>query len=210
MSEATPSARQPEPPADPSSVDHRVVLHGVSWEQYEAILAIRGDEGGTRLTYLQGELEIMTPSRQHETLKTLFGRLLEAYAEEAGIELNGAGSWTIRSAPKERGLEPDECYVIGDRETEVPDIALEVVWTSGLVDKMEVYRGLGVREVWVWRKGRIDVNLLRGDRYERAARSELLPGLDLELLATFLGRRDQTTAVREFRAVLRGEGPRRG
>lgn len=37
---------------------------------------------------------------------------------------------TMREVPKEAGLEPDECYVIG-AEKEYPDLAIEVVWTSG-------------------------------------------------------------------------------
>jgi len=44
---------------------------------------------------------------------------------------------------------------------------------------------------------------LRGDRYERAARSELLPTLDLVWLAGFLGAPSQSQAVRQLRAALR-------
>lgn len=190
-------------PPDASRVDHRVLLRGVSWEHYEALLALRGERAGNRMTYLRGALEIMSPSLEHETIKTTWARLLEAYAEETGIELVGCGSWTVRSQPDERGLEPDECYTIGVRKVTSPDLALEVIWTSGLLDKMEVYRGLGVREVWVWRDGRIEVNVLRAASYERMQRSELLPGLDLDALASLLSRADQTTVVREYRASIR-------
>jgi Uma2 family endonuclease len=188
---------------DPSRIDHRVLLRGIPWEQYEELLRLRGDEPAPRMTYLRGELEIMAPSRDHEKIKTLWARLLEAYAEEAGIELVGFGSWTVRSAPKERGLEPDECYIIGVREVTAPDLALEVVWTSGLLDKMAVYSGLGVREVWVWRDDRIEVNVLRGTEYARVSRSEIVPAIDLDLLAGYLRRSDQTSAVREYRAHVR-------
>ena len=54
------------------SVDQRVVLRGVSWSEYETLLAIRGDEAGVRMAYLEGTLELMTPSRDHETLKKTF------------------------------------------------------------------------------------------------------------------------------------------
>jgi len=196
--------RPPAPPTDVSRVDHRVLLHEVPWEQYEDLLRLRGERAVPRLTYLRGELEIMSPSRDHESIKKVWARLLEAYAEEAQIELVGCGSWTVKSRPEERGLEPDECYVLGVRpEATAPDLALEVIWTSGLLDKMEVYRGLHVREVWIWRDDRIEIDVLRADQYERQARSELLPALDLELLSGFLRREDQTTAVREYRAALR-------
>jgi Uma2 family endonuclease len=78
-----------------------------------------------------------------------------------------------------------------------------VVWTSGLLDKMAVYSGLGVREVWVWRDGRIEVNVLRGAEYARVSRSEIVPAIDLDLLAGYLRRSDQTSAVREYRALVR-------
>lgn len=190
-------------PPDAAHVDHRVLLRGVSWQQYEALLASRGERSGNRMTYLRGALEIMSPSYEHEAFKKTWARLLETYAEESGIELVGCGSWTVRSESDERGLEPDECYKIGVRDVTAPDLALEVIWTSGLLDKMEVYRGLRVREVWVWRDGRIEVSVLRGDAYERAARSELLPDLDLDAIAKLVTRADQTTAVREYRASLR-------
>ncbi len=40
---------------------------------------------------------------------------------------------------------------------EAPDLAIEVIWTSGGIDKLESYRGLGVGEVWFWREGRMEV-----------------------------------------------------
>jgi Uma2 family endonuclease len=92
------------------SVDQRVFLHNVSWSDYEALLAMRGDTAGVRVAYLEGTLELMTPSQDHEIVKKKLARLLEAYAEELGIELEGYGSWTLKREDQERGLEPDECY----------------------------------------------------------------------------------------------------
>lgn len=189
----------------PPTGDQRVVLHGVSWGDYELLLRVRGESSAVRLTYLEGELELMSPSREHETIKKLIARLLEAYAEERGLSLQGYGSWTIRQAAKARGVEADECYVLGTHEPERPDIAIEVVWTSGGIDKLEVYRGLGVREVWFWIAGRIAVHRLDGERYVEDRRSALLPDLDLDELSGFVGRRDQTQAVRDYRAALRAE-----
>ena len=186
------------------TVDHRVVLHGVSWSDFERILEVRGDTAGVRMAYLEGELELMSPSRDHEGIKKCFARLVEAWADERGLELNGYGSWTLRSAPRERGVEPDECYIVGDPEDkEVPDFAIEVVWTSGGIDKLEIYRGLGVRELWVWRDSGIEVLALRGDRYEPIDRSEILPELDLDDLATYLQEPSQAKAVRTFRERIR-------
>jgi hypothetical protein len=37
----------------------------------------------------------------------------------------------------------------------LPDVAIEVIWTRGGLDKLDVYRGLGVPEVWTWQEGRL-------------------------------------------------------
>lgn len=182
--------------------DQRVFLNNVSWSDYEAILAIRGESASVRITYLQGALELLSPSINHEAIKKMIARLVEAYAEERDLDLNGYGSWTIRNKLAERGLEPDECYVLGSHEPERPDLAIEVIWTSGGIDKLEVYRGLGVPEVWMWNQGAIEVHVLRDGAYQRIAQSELLPDIDLAHLASFLDEPSQTRAVRAYRASL--------
>jgi Uma2 family endonuclease len=184
--------------------DQRVRLHGIRWENYEALLARRGESSSVRLTYLEGELELMSPSIDHETLKTRLARLLEAYAEIKDIELEGYGSWTVKQAKEQRGIEADECYGVGLKETppKVPDIAIEVIWTSGGIDKLEVHRGLGVPEVWFWKDGALRFYTLRGTAYVPSPRSEWLPDLDPALIARFMGGLSQTQAVRAFRKAL--------
>jgi len=195
----------PSPGEVVKTADQRVILHGVPWSHYEVMLALRGDAPLPRLTYLRGELELMSPSQDHERIKKLIARLLEVYALAKTLPLNGFGSWTLRDAPGERGAEPDECYVLGDaRGRDRPDLAIEVVWTSGALDKLAVYAGLGVGEVWFWREGRIEVHVLRGGAYARVERSALLPALDVERLARFLTYDDQTQAAREYLAQLGG------
>jgi hypothetical protein len=79
--------------------DQRVVMYGVSWSAYEAQLALRGDAPVPRVAYLDGAMELMRPSRDHERLKSYLGRLVEAYALETGIDLSPYGAWTLRKAP---------------------------------------------------------------------------------------------------------------
>lgn len=183
--------------------DQRVMLHGVGWAEYEALLAMRGDSAVPRITYLEGEVELMAPGRPHERDKTLLARLIEAYAEERGLRLDGFGSWTLKREELERGAEPDECYVLDGRDTEVPDFAIEVVKTSGGLPKLAVYKKLGVREVWFWERGTLRFHSLRDGEFVVILRSELLPGLDPGLVASAMTDLDQTNAVRVFRAALR-------
>jgi Uma2 family endonuclease len=154
------------------------------------------------MTYLRGSLEIMSPSRTHEVEKTQVARLLELYCLERDIPLYGYGSTTFRKEEKERGLEPDECYCRG-ADRPVPDIALEVVVTAPAIDKLEVYRGLGIPEVWMFRDGSFQLFALRGERYEPIERSEIFPEVDLERIAHFAMEADQHAALRAFRAELR-------
>lgn len=191
---------------DPGSVDQFVHLRGVGFREYEAVLAMRGESSVPRITYLEGVLELMTPSRFHEKDKTKLARLLEAWAEEVGVELEGVGSWALKNEADERGAEPDECYTINrvpEGDDDRPDVAVEVVWTSGGVDKLEVYRKLGVREVWFYERGTLSFFALRGERYERLANSELPPGFDPELLQRCMREPSQSAAVRALRNALR-------
>jgi Uma2 family endonuclease len=185
------------------TADQRIVTYGVPWEFYEAQLALRGDRSAPRIAYLEGAMELMSPSKDHERIKSYIGRLIEAYALERGIDLSPYGGWTLKKAPKKSGVEPDECYLVGDQSRDTPDLAIEVIWTSGGLDKLEIYRRLGVGEVWIWKEEKIQMHVLRGDRYELTEKSLLFPGLDLQLLASFLDRPSALQAVKAFREALR-------
>jgi Uma2 family endonuclease len=191
----------------PEDADQRVRLHGRSWEDYEALLAMRGESSALRITYLEGEVELMSPGRPHERYKVRLGRLLEAWAEESGTLLEGFGSWTLKRREAERGAEADECYVVGrpdsDETIAAPDIAIEVVWTSGGIDKLEVYRLLGVRDVWFWQNGRLSFHALRGSTYAPVPRSEVVPALDPAVIEQCMTEPSQTAAVAALRRLLR-------
>lgn len=198
------TALPPEIAGLPASSGGPVTLHGVSFDQYEALLkALGNDHPSLRLTYLEGTLEIMTTSPEHERIKTLIARLLELWALERDVRLEGYGSATFRKRAKERGLEPDECYVL-DQLIDVPDIAIEVVHQHGGIDKLDVYAGLAVREVWFWENGEIFPYFLVGSTYEKRSSSALLPTLDLAQLSSVVrSAKDQTTAAKEYRDLLR-------
>jgi Uma2 family endonuclease len=161
------------------------------------------DSPGLRMTYDRGNLELMSPSPEHEDLKTTLARLIEVYAIERDVPLYGYGSTTFRRQTKEQGLEPDECYCLGGKLREVPDFALEVVLTSGGLEKLPIYAGLGVPEVWFWEDEAFHVHALREGGYEEIPGSAILPGLDLAVVARFARTRDQHQAAKAFRDWLR-------
>lgn len=191
----------PELLSDQTSQQYTIT--GVSWQAYEALLSDLGDDfPGLRVHYLEGTLEITMPGRQHEVLKDNIGRLLGIYFEETRTRFYGLGSTTFKAEAKRRGAEPDVSFCIGT-DKEFPDIAIEVVQTSGGVNKLEIYQGLSVVEVWFWQNDQFTVYHLQGQRYEQRERSEFLPTLDLSLLATYVVYPEPLDAVLEFRQALR-------
>jgi len=50
-----------------SPAEHRVILHNTSWETYERLMKERGESRVPRFAYDRGELEIMSPSTEHES-----------------------------------------------------------------------------------------------------------------------------------------------
>lgn len=195
-------------PSSSFEEDQHVVLRAMSWQDFEALLAIRGDRAGVRMYYLDGEIEIVSPTKIHEERKTTLARLLEIWAMEHDIALNGFGSWTLKKEIREAGAEPDECYIVGDStEQDVPDLAIEVEWsrTTGL-SKPEIYRRLGVRELWTMKSdGRMIVRVLEDGAWIERARSKLFPELDLAWLVSFLDISPQSKAVRALRDELRSK-----
>ena len=185
--------------------DHIVVLEGVTWADYQRIMEIRGERSVPRLAYADGRLEIMSPSKDHESLKSLIGCLVEVFCLEKGIDFSTYGSWTLEDKEVRGGAEPDECYVFGPpRDATRPDLAIEVVWTSGGIDKLALYRALRVREVWFWRRGVLRPYILRDDGYVEADASEALPGIDLAQLCRYLDQPTTSQAIRAYRDALRG------
>lgn len=198
-----------EPRTSPAPVfradERRFVLSDVPWWLYVALRDARGDDDRTKMTYLEGTLELMSPSRLREDVKKIIARLIEAWAMERDVDLRGFGATTFRQEAKRRGLEADECYTLGPlAENGVPDLAIEVVVSSPLVDKLAVYAGLGVSEVWVWTEGQLVVHRLVGGAYEAREASEVLPTLDLHVLARFVvPGENQTRLAKDYQAALR-------
>jgi Uma2 family endonuclease len=184
--------------------DQRVELR-LDWAAFAALMTARGESSATRITYIDGRLEIMRPSISHEVFKTRIARLLETWAEEFEVELDGYGSWTVMNKRRKVAAEPDECYLIGHRPPgKRPDLAIEVNWSSSGIDKLRVWDRLEVPEVWMWEGGRLTV-YRRGSEggYTAAKKSKLLPTLDTALLARFVEIPNQLVAVKSYRSALR-------
>jgi Uma2 family endonuclease len=177
----------------------------VSWAAFEQFLDEKDEAVVPRVCYLDGVLELVTPSRGHEKHGAWIGALVVAYALERDIDLSSYRSWLLKDQVKKAGAEPDDCFIIGDdssRPLERPHFVIEIQWSRRGVNKLEVYRRLGVPEVWFWEKGTIAVYVLKGRSFKQVTHSVALPELDLAQLTSFLDRPTTTQAIREYRAAL--------
>ncbi len=179
-----------------------LTFSGISWPQLEAIEAAFENVTAVKFFYLDGKLEIMTISPEHEEVKSTIGLLLSAYMREKGIRFYLKGGPTLGSEEQRARKEPDESYNL-ETKKEKPDLAIEVIFTSGGIDKLQFYQRIGVPEVWFWEDGVITIYHLRQEEYEKVNRSELLPDLDVALLSRYVNYFDQYDAVTEFLKTLR-------
>ncbi|MEM9503643.1 MAG: Uma2 family endonuclease [Cyanobacteria bacterium P01_E01_bin.43] len=106
--------------------EERRILSRVSWAQYEELLADLGDASAYRVHFLNGVLEILAPSLNHESNKTRIGDLLLLYFLETETEYFPMGFTTLKKFEQQAGGEPDESYCIGTNK-EFPDLAIEVI-----------------------------------------------------------------------------------
>jgi Uma2 family endonuclease len=183
--------------------DQRIVHHG-TWEQFKLIQKGYDGSPGMRLSYYEGTIEVLMPGREHEIFSRLIGYLVTTFLTEKGIFFQPTGAMT----QEKEGVvsaQADESYCIESAKT-IPDLSIEVVFTSGGISKLERYKALGVPEVWFWEDGMLKLYHLQNGIYERIDHSQL-PGLNdinLDLLrrCILMAETDTGEAIRTFRREL--------
>ncbi len=208
--------------ATPSSadipLDRHIVLEGVSWETYQRLVYDLAEQH-IRLTFDNGNLEIMPPLPLHERWKSRIGRLIDAISEERGIEFDGLGSTTFGREDLAKGIEPDECYYIAHekdiRDKEVidltvdppPDLAIEIDTTNPSIPRQPIYAALAIPELWRFDgKQLVVLKLNRRKKYVPVSNSESFPFLKMDKFGEFvlrMSRERQIDVLKDFRTWLR-------
>jgi Uma2 family endonuclease len=233
MTLAHPNAIPPRRAAEPDSTEEPVVpnhplrhfiFEYVSWEYYTQTLRALDESGQhARVTFDRGRMEIMTVGRRHEVIKKAIARLLETYADEFEIDIEGVGNVTCRREGLDRGLEPDECYYVSSvyhgtddlldlENNPPPDLAIEVEVSKGIGTRRHVYAAIGVPELWRFDGARVIVMELEtgAGKYRPVERSRFFTSLDVLEFSQYVLRANanQSAGVREFRKMLRSrKGP---
>ncbi len=183
--------------------EQRLLMPGTyTWREFEALETLLAQSPGLRITYLDRSIEIMTLGEPHELIKKSLAILLEAYFTVMEIEYIPVGSATRRGEEKGTSFEPDESYYLYVKK-EQPDLAIEVILTSGNLRKLEKYRRFQIPEVWLWEDNRLQVYYLGAEGYNLVEHSQLLPKLDLDLLVRCVQIPSRLEAMKAFmKAVI--------
>jgi Uma2 family endonuclease len=202
------------------SPGHCLRLSNVDWRTYTRVLRTFADRPGIRVTYDQGEMEIMSPTLAHDDDTWFLGHLVIILTEELDLPLKHGGSTTLRRRLKQRGIEADACFWIANahrmkgrrrldlRRDPPPDLAIEVDVTNSSLDRLGIYGALRVPEVWRLDSGVLTFHVLgTNKKYLTASVSRSFPLIAPADLVIFLkrGRRadDVNSVMRRFRAFLR-------
>ncbi len=194
---------------------HRVILHDVSWQEFEAILEELGDHRATRLAYSHGTVEMRMPLPKHEKAKVIIGDLVKILLEELKIDCETFGSTTFKREDMAFGVEPDDSFyiqnharMIGKERIDLtvdppPDLAIEVDVTSKT--QLDAYEALGVPELWRYENSKLQINILQDGKYIESEISSTFPNLPIvEVISWFveqsrtLGRSPTLRAFREW------------
>lgn len=210
------AATTPKPASPVPTVTNSIVLHGVSWQLYQAL---RNEESNNhvRMTFDRGDLELMSPLKKHGKFATLLDRMIYEWTRLHRIKIESGRDMTCDRDDLEKGLEPDLCYWIANQHKVFgkdaidfavdppPDLALEVEMTRTSIPKLPIYEALKVPEVWRWKNGLEVLHLSREGHYATVSDSVELPGFPCMLAADCLSRcsaTDETTLLEQFEAAI--------
>jgi Uma2 family endonuclease len=183
--------------------DQLITLPG-TWEGFKLVRQGLQDSPGAKLAFYDGVIEILMPGELHEIFAHIIGYLVTTFLTEKGIPF-------VPTRQKDQeceglaSVQADESYCLG-RSKPIPDLSIEVVFSSGGISKLTRYQVLGVPEVWFWQDGILELYHLGADGYQRSDRSQLpgLEDLDIELLkrCVLMAETDAIEAIRTFRQAI--------
>ena len=195
-----------------------LLLHNVSWEDYENLLEEMHGKPAHRVSYNNGVLKIMSPRADHEFPKECVLKIVTVYADELDIDIESYGSTTYRRRRKAKGAEPDTSFYVQNAaqmrgkddinlEYDIPpDVVFEVDVTNESLDKFEIYAALQVPEIWRYDGQDFKIHTLLGFDYKTVEISVALPLISAGILTDFLQiarEEGQTAMLKQFRKLLR-------
>lgn len=167
-----------------SHQDQTLSFAGMSWADYEKFDS--QEYPGYRVSYFNGVITLVSPSQNHEVIAEVINYLIVAYCEQIQLLYYPMRSTRLVNKPL-AGKEPDVSFSFGSRK-ELPDLAIEVIFSSGSINDLKKYLALGVPEVWFWQDNQLTFYHLETGKYVEVTASLSLPDLSSEELASFVNR----------------------
>lgn len=204
-------------PSSKQQTQH-ILLEGVTWATYQALLNELGDHRASMLAYEQGVLEIIMPSDLHELINRLLELMVTALTDELGMKIRGYGSTTLEREDLAGGVEPDSCFYIQNVERILgkkldiqavppPDLAIEVDITSSSRRRLGIYLTLQIPEVWRYTEQQgVVIYQLQNGEYVECEFSPTFPMVSGTVLVQFLQlakTEDDNSIIRTLRQWLR-------
>lgn len=168
---------------------NQLLLEDVSWQQFETILTELGEHRAARLSYSNGQLEIMVPLPEHEKAKEIIGDMVKILLEAQQVVFESLGSTTLKNERMTQGVEPDTCFyiqnsalIIGKNRLDLtvdppPDLAIEIDLTSRT--QLNNYQILGVPELWRYAGRGLKINILQDGQYVGSDSSPTFPDIPI-------------------------------
>ena len=167
-----------------SHQDQTFSFAGMSWADYEKLDS--QEYPGYRASYFNGVITLVSPSQNHEVIAEVINYLIVAYCKHIQLPYYPMRSTRLVNKPL-AGKEPDVSFSFGSRK-ELPDLAIEVIFSSGSINDLKRYLALRVSEVWFWQDKQLVFYHLTAEKYVEVANSVCLPNLTSKELAGFVNR----------------------
>ncbi len=186
------------PLIEKQSAVERVQLQNVSWETYQQLVADQTGKRNVRITYGDGDLEIMVVSYKHGNYSSYLELIVAAIADFYEIDFVPAGQTTFRGEKKKKGFEGDGSFyfknadiVRGKDEIDLsidppPELIIEVDITHGSLSKFPILAAIGVEEIWRFDGEEIIFYRLENEDYKQVAESLCLPRVKSEIVTELL------------------------
>jgi Uma2 family endonuclease len=175
-----------------------VRISHVSWDDYEKLTEVFAERPALRLTYDNGELEIMVPSLDHDFGDRFLADLVPILTRAFKLPYRPGGSVTMKLKKKLKAIEADDVFWIanaaklaGVRDLDLkihppPDLAIEVDVSHSSMNRLRIYAKLGVPEVWRLDGDTLTFHVLVGKKYEVHAHSLTFPPVTPDHLMEFV------------------------
>lgn len=182
---------------------------------YEQILTQLGDRSIPRIRFQDNQITLMSPLPEHGNEINILSDLVKALLRYQGKDWQSFHPITLRYG-NEAGLEPDACFyienyqaILGKQKLDMsidppPDLAIEIDVTS--FTRIEDYISLAIPEVWIYKKGNLNIYQLVNNSYLATNTSRIFPDFPVaQTLPNYVNRAwllGSSVALREFNQLL--------